>query len=792
MMRRAPRHDIDEADLEVGDESQAAAGITAVAVSMRHSIAQMGVARTARTLLKLNQVDGFDCQGCAWPDPAPGERAQAEFCENGAKAVTEEATKRSIDREFFAAHPMVALKEKTDYWLGQQGRITEPMHLRAGGTHYEPISWDDANRLIAGHLNALESPDQAIFYTSGKTSNEAAFAYQLFVRAYGTNNLPDCSNMCHESTSVALAEVLGIGKGSVTLDDIHSAKLIVIAGQNPGTNHPRMLTALEKAKRNGARIIAVNPLREAGLVRFKNPQKPRGVVGKGTALADLHLPIRINGDLALFQAIGALLLEWGAVDRDFVDRYTTGFEEWADHVKALDWDVVRRSTGLSREQIEEAAGMFRDSDATVLCWAMGITQHRNAVATVKELANLAFLQGNIGKPGAGLCPVRGHSNVQGDRTMGIWERPPGHFLDSLRDEFGFDPPREHGFDSVAAIKALRDGDARVFFGMGGNFVSAAPDTQTTEEAFGQADLTVHVSTKLNRSHVVHGREALILPALGRSEKDLTGGRRQRVTVENSMSAVHASQGPLEPASPQLRSEVDIICSLAEATLGDRYDIPWAEFRSDYGRIRQSISRVVAGFDAYEEKIDRPGGFTLPHPPRDSRTFPTAKDRAIFTVSPTSVLEVPDGHLLLQTFRSHDQFNTTIYGLEDRYRGISGGRRVVFVHPDDIAALGFEDGSMVDLVSVDEEGTSRQAPSFRVVAYDQPRGCAAAYYPETNPLVALNHTAEGSNQPASKSIVIRLEPAAGAEGGRNASDAGKVTPAGRGDESKRHVEPTQLS
>ena len=436
------------------------------------------------------------------------------------------------------------------------------MYLPPDGTHYEPISWDDAFRLIAEHLNALESPDQAIFYTSGKTSNEAAFAYQLFVRAFGTNNLPDCSNMCHESTSVALAEVLGIGKGSVTLDDIHDAKLIVIAGQNPGTNHPRMLTALEKAKRNGARIIAVNPLREAGLIRFKNPQTPRGVVGKGTALADLHLPIRINGDLALFQAIGALLLEWDAVDHDFVERHTTGFEEWAAHVKALDWDVVRRSTGLTREQIEEAAGMFRDSDATVICWAMGITQHRNAVATVKEFANVAFLQGNIGKPGAGLCPVRGHSNVQGDRTMGIWERPPGHFLDSLRDEFGFEPPREHGFDSVAAIKALRDGDAKVFIGMGGNFVSAAPDTQTTEEAFRGAALTVHVSTKLNRSHVAHGREALILPALGRSEKDLTGGRPQRVTVEDSMSAVHASQGPLEPASPHLRSEVDIVCSLA--------------------------------------------------------------------------------------------------------------------------------------------------------------------------------------------------------------------------------------
>ena len=792
MTRRAPRHDIDETDLAVEGEAHAAAGPTAVAVSMKRAIEQMGVVRTTRTLLKLNQVDGFDCQGCAWPDPAPGERAHAEFCENGAKAVTEEATRRTIGSDFFAAHPMTELQEKTDYWLGQQGRIIEPMYLRSGGTHYEPISWEDAHQVVARNLNALATPDQAIFYTSGKTSNEAAFAYQLFARAFGTNNLPDCSNMCHESTSVALAEVIGIGKGSVTLEDIHEAQLIVIAGQNPGTNHPRMLTALEKAKHNGARIISVNPLREAGLVRFKNPQKARGVVGKGTALADLHLPIRLNGDLALFQAIGALLLEWDCVDHDFVERHTTGFPEWADHLRALDWDVVLRSTGLTREQIEEAAGMVRDSDATVFCWAMGITQHRNAVATVKEIANVAFLQGNIGKPGAGLCPVRGHSNVQGDRTMGIWERPPAHFLDSLRDEFGFDPPREQGLDSVAAIKALRDGDAKVFIGMGGNFVSAAPDTQATEEAFRQAALTVHVSTKLNRSHVVHGQEALILPALGRSDKDLTGGRRQRVTVEDSMSAVHASQGPLEPPSAHLRSEVDIVCSIALATLGDRYDIPWADFRSDYGQIRRRISRVVKGFDSYEEKIDRPGGFTLPHPPRDSRTFPTEADRAIFTVSPTSVLDVPEGHLLLQTFRSHDQFNTTIYGLEDRYRGISGGRRVVFVHPDDIVALGFEEGAMVDLVSVDEEGTTRQAPRFRVVAYDQPRGCAAAYYPETNPLVPLNHTAEGSNQPASKSIVISLEAAKGGhEGVRDASDAGSITPAGRGDEGKRNVEPQHL-
>ena len=789
MSRRPPRHDIDEHDLDVDRPQDHAAGPTAVAVTMKRAIEQMGLRRTARTLLAINQVDGFDCQGCAWPDPEPGHRATAEFCENGAKAVTEEATLRRVDRAFFAQHSIDELREKTDYWLGQQGRITEPMVLRAGSSHYEPIAWDQAFELIGGLLRGLASPDQAIFYTSGKTSNEAAFAYQLFVRAFGTNNLPDCSNMCHESTSVALAETIGIGKASVTFQDVHDAQLIVIAGQNPGTNHPRMLTALEQAKKNGARIIAVNPLREAGLVRFKNPQKVRGVAGRGTALADLHLPVRINGDLALFQAIGALLLEWGCVDEDFVERHTWGFEAWAEHVRALDWDVVRRSTGLERSQIEEAARMFRDSDRTVVCWAMGITQHRNAVATVKEFANVAFLQGNIGKPGAGLFPVRGHSNVQGDRTMGIWERPPSHFLDSLRDEFGFEPPREHGFDTVASIKALRDGDAKVFFGMGGNFVSAAPDTEVTEQAMRSADLTVHVSTKLNRSHVVTGREALILPALGRSERDLTGGRPQKVTVEDSLCVVKASHGPLEPASPHLRSEVDIVCSLAQATLGDRHDLPWDEFRADYRAIRRRIARVVPGCAAYDEKVERPGGFTLPHGPRDSRTFPTEKDRAIFTVSPTTVLDVPEGRLLLQTLRSHDQFNTTIYGLDDRYRGISNGRRVVFVHPDDIAALGLAEGEYVDLVS-EWEGSERSAPAFRVVGYDQPRGCAAAYYPETNPLVPLESTAEGSNCPTSKSVIVRL--VKGDAGRGVVSDAGTVTPGGRGDESKRHVEPDQLS
>jgi molybdopterin-dependent oxidoreductase alpha subunit len=794
--RTSPLADIDEKDIEVGHPKRVAAGVPAVAVAMKRAIESMGLTRTARTLTRLNQVDGFDCQGCAWPDPAPGHRHPAEFCENGAKAVAEEATTDHLLPSFFEQHSIDDLRQHTDYWLGHQGRLIHPVVRRRDATHYEPISWDEAFALIGETMRGLTSPDEAVFYTSGKTSNEAAYCYQLFARAFGTNNLPDCSNMCHESTSVALAETIGIGKGSVSLDDVHHAQLIVVSGQNPGTNHPRMLSALEEAKRNGAKILSVNPLPEAGLMRFKNPQKARGVVGSGTGLSDLHLPIRINGDLALWQGIGYLVLEaeeaagndGSVLDRDFIDRHTTGFEDWARGIKHLDWDRVVSATGLSRAQIQEAADLLLASSATVHCWAMGITQHRNAVATIKEFVNVAMLQGNIGQPGAGLCPVRGHSNVQGDRTMGIWEKAPDHFLDAIREEYGFEPPREHGLDTVDSIRALRDGTAKVFVAMGGNFVSAAPDTLVTEEAMEQAELTVSVSTKLNRTHVRCGRMSLILPALGRSERDLTGGIEQRVTVEDSMSAVHASRGPLKPASPDLRSEVDIVCSIAESTLGTDSPVPWAAYRADYSRIRKAISHVVPGCEAYDEKVDQPGGFVLPHPPRDSRTFPTRFDRAIFSTSPMDVVHVPEGRLLLQSMRSHDQFNTTIYGLSDRYRGISGGRRVVFVHPDDITAFGFEDGDVVDLVSEWEDGTERSVPSFRIVAYDTPRGCAAAYYPEVNPLTPLDSTADGSNQPSYKSIVVRLEPesrdAAGSEGG------GDPVGSDRGQQSD--VEPEQLS
>ena len=787
--------DIDEDGLEVHPPKGAAAGLTGVRVALQRAVSHMGVARSARTLLKLNQADGFDCMSCAWPDPDPGHRHTAEFCENGAKAVADEATTDRATPAFFARHSLAELASHDDRWLNEQGRITHPMVKRPGGTHYEPITWDDAFALIGGRLNALNSPDEAVFYTSGRTSNEAAFLYQLFIRAYGTNNMPDCSNMCHESSGTALTESIGIGKGSVSLRDIYDAECIVIAGQNPGTNHPRMLQALETAKRRGATIIAINPLREAGLVNFRNPQRPRGVIGRGTDLADLHLPVKLNGDLALFQGIGSLLLEWDALDHEFIERHTDGFEAWAAHVRDVDWATVEDASGLSRTQITRAARMIAESGATIYCWAMGLTQHRNSVATIKEVVNLALARGDIGKRGAGLCPVRGHSNVQGDRTMGIWERVPDHFLDALQREFGFEPPREHGFDTVDSIRALRDGQASFFMGLGGNFVAAAPDTEVTADALRSAAMTVQVSTKLNRSHLDCGETALILPTMGRTEKHVTAAGEQYVTVEDSMSAVHASRGVEQPASVHLLSEVAIVARLAAVTLRDqnghdRHGIDWAAMAQNHDLIRAHISRVVAGCEDYSAKADRAGGFVLPHPPRDSRTFETSTGRAHFVPSPLEVLQVPERHLVLQTLRSHDQFNTVVYGLSDRYRGIENGRRVVFVHPDDIAAQGFSDGDVVDLVSHWRDDVRRVAERFRIVAYDTPRGSIAAYYPETNPLVALDSTATSSNQPTSKSVIVRLVPP-----GTGHTTTGATTsqqPTGADDEHKTNRQPRHLS
>ncbi|MGW7459117.1 FdhF/YdeP family oxidoreductase [Streptomyces sp. NPDC054797] len=740
---------------QVAPPQHAAAGLPAIGHTLRIAQQQLGLARTARTLLKVNQKDGFDCPGCAWPEG--DKRHTAEFCENGAKAVAEEATLRRVTPEFFAAHPLADLATRSGYWLGQQGRITEPMYLPEGGDRYEAVSWERAFAIIAEELTALASPDEALFYTSGRTSNEAAFLFQLFAREFGTNNLPDCSNMCHESSGSALNETIGIGKGSVSLEDLHQADLIIVAGQNPGTNHPRMLSALEQAKSAGAKIISVNPLPEAGMERFKNPQSPLGMI-KGTALNDLFLQIRIGGDQALFRLLNKLVIEaGGATDEAFIREHTHGYEEFAAAAAKADWEQTLTATGLTRPEIERALAMVLASERTIVCWAMGLTQHKHAVATIREVVNLLLLRGNIGRPGAGVCPVRGHSNVQGDRTMGIFERPAPAFLDALDAEFGITSPREHGFDVVRSIQALRDGKAKVLFAMGGNFVGATPDTEVTEAAIRRASLTVHVSTKLNRSHAVTGRRALILPTLGRTDKDVQAGGKQFVTVEDSMGMVHASRGNLAPASPHLLSEPAIVARLARAVLGEASRTPWEEFERDYATIRDRISRVVPGFEDFNARVARPGGFRLPHAPRDERRFPTKTGKANFTAAPVEYPEVPEGRLLLQTLRSHDQYNTTIYGLDDRYRGITGGRRVVMVNPADAAELGLADGSYTDLVSEWKDGVERRAPGFRVVHYPTARGCAAAYYPETNVLVPLDSTADTSNTPASKSVVIRFEP-----------------------------------
>lgn len=754
------RADYDDHDVVTSGAKQEAAGVKAVVVSMQRAFEQMGPLRTAAALTRLNQRHGFDCPGCAWPEEHGG-RKLAEFCDNGAKAVAEEATKRVVTPDFFARHSVAELDTKPEYWLSQQGRLTHPMVLAPGETHYRPIEWDDAYRLIADHLNALASPDEALFYTSGRTSNEAAFLYQLMVRSFGTNNLPDCSNMCHESSGTALTESIGIGKGSVTVEDVTEADLILIAGQNPGTNHPRMLSVLEKAKANGAKIVAINPLPEAGLIRFKDPQKVRGVIGDGISIADEFVQIRIGGDMALFAGLGRLLLEAESrspgtvVDHEFITAHCAGYDEYVAQTRDVDLDVVTEASGVDRDQLQRVADMLAASQRTVICWAMGLTQQRHAVATIGEATNLLLLRGMIGKPGAGVCPVRGHSNVQGDRTMGIWEKMPEKFLDALDTRFGITSPRKHGFDTVDAIRAMRDGRAGVFIGMGGNFVSATPDTEVTEAALRSCALTVQISTKLNRSHLVHGKTALILPTLGRTDRDIVNGHKQQVSVEDSMSMVHLSRGSLHPPSDQLRSEVGIVCELARTLLGPDHPVPWEEFAADYDTVRDAIAAVVPGCADYNTKVRQPDGFQLPHPPRDSREFPTHTGKANFAVNPLEWVPVPEGRLVLQTLRSHDQYNTTIYGLDDRYRGVKGGRRVVFVNPADIERLGFRPDDRVDLIS-EFDGQERRADDFLLVPYSAPVGNAAAYYPETNPLVPLDHTAAKSNTPVSKAVVIRLQ------------------------------------
>jgi molybdopterin-dependent oxidoreductase alpha subunit len=760
----------DMGKLRIGRASEEAAGVPAIWNTMLYGIGEMGPLRSSEAFLKINQVTGFDCQSCAWPSPDK-KRKIFEFCENGAKALSDESTKKRIGPEFFARHSIADLAAKSDYWLNQQGRLTSPMVRHANATHYQPITWPEAFSMIADELNRLDSPDQACFYTSGKTTNEPAFLLQLFARQFGTNNLPDCSNMCHESSGVAMVETLGVGKGAATLEDMESSELIFIFGNNPGTNHPRMLTSLQKAKEQGAKIILVNPLPEVSMMRVINPnpqdypnplELPLALLGKGQALADLYLPVRVNGDVAAIKGILKDLFEReragqiSAIDHEFIQTFTEGFEALLADVEATSWEEIEENSGLTRNQLRVAADMYAASKKTIIAWCLGVTQHRNGVDNVSMIVNLLLVGGNIGRPGAGTVCVRGHSNVQGDRTMGVWERPPKPFLDALGKEFNFAPPQKWGYDTVETLHAMFDGDVKVFFAISGNFLSNVPDTVYSAHAMRRCKLTAHVSTKLNRSHLITGERALILPCLGRSEEDIQATGKQFLTVEDSMGIINPSLGFFRPASPDLLSDVAIIANLAHATLGTRTTTNWLGFVADYNLIRDAISKVIPGFENFNARLAKEKFFYLPNGAKH-RIFKTSSGKAKLSVCPIPKHDLKPDEFLLTTIRSHDQFNSTIYGLDDRYRGVFDGRRVLFLNPLDMEARNLQAGQIVDIYS-HFEGEVRKAPRFAIVPYAIARRSAAAYYPETNVLIPIRSVAAKSNQPAAKSIRITLTPA----------------------------------
>ena len=732
--------------------------------------------KNLRALLKTNQNGGFDCPGCAWGDSP--EDGRIKFCENGAKAVNWEATKRRVDAAFFKRYSVSQLREQSDYWLEYQGRLTHPMRYDAASDRYVQISWDDAFALIAQHLKALPSPDHAEFYTSGRASNEAAFLYQLFVRAYGTNNFPDCSNMCHEASGVALIQSVGIGKGSVTFDDFEHADAIFVLGQNPGTNHPRMLEPLREAVKRGAQVVCFNPLKERGLERFQHPQNALEMLTNGSEpLNTAFFRPALGGDMAALRGIAKFLLQWereaqakgepALFDHAFIAEHTDGVDAYLALLDDTAWEAIEKQSGLSLRDIEQAARMYRRAERVIICWAMGITQHHHSVATIQEIVNLQLLRGNLGRPGAGLCPVRGHSNVQGDRTMGINDRPPVALLDAIEERFQFKVPRENGHNTVEAINAMLDGHAKVFIGLGGNFAQATPDSPRTHQALQSCDLTVQISTKLNRSHLTVGKDALILPCLGRTDIDRQVDGPQAVTVEDSFSMIHASYGQLEPLSgSEMRSEPAIIAGIAKATLGD-HPVAWDALIANYDRIRDLIADTIPGFQDFNRRVANPGGFYLGNS-AGARQWSTASGKANFKANalledllPPQVREsgeTPD--LILQTLRSHDQYNTTVYGLDDRYRGVRGQRDVLFANEADILRLGFKPGQKVNIRSLWNDGVERCVSSFTLLAFDIPAGQAAAYFPEANPLVPLESAGVGSSTPTSKFVAICLAAANG--------------------------------
>jgi len=755
--------------------SSAAGGWGALKSCGKHLLGSRAPLTGARALLKANQPDGFDCPGCAWGDPEHG--SSFEFCENGVKAVSWEATDRRTPPSFFAKHTLTELRTWSDYALEGEGRLTHPMRYDSASDRYLPVSWDAAFAEIGAELRALDDPNQAEFYTSGRASNEAAYIYQLFARAYGTNNFPDCSNMCHEASGVALIDAIGIGKGTVLLEDFEKADAIFCVGQNPGTNHPRMLGDLRRAAERGAEVVVLNPVRERGLERFADPQNTVEMLrGSSRPIASHYLQPRSGGDMAAFRGIAKIVFARDAealaagrpslLDRAFLEHHTTGLDAYRAAVEATSWEAILDQSGLTIDAITAMADVYLGAQRVIATWAMGVTQHKHSVATIREIANLLFLRGHIGRPGAGLCPVRGHSNVQGDRTVGINERPPAAFLDALERHFGLAMPRRHGHNVLAAIRAMRDGTSKAFIGLGGNFLRATPDTPVVAQALASCRLTVHIATKLNHAHLVPGAVGYLLPCLGRTEIDRNPeGKVQIVTVEDSMSMVHGSGGINKPASKELRSEIAIIAGIAAATVGSSA-IDWAGFTADYDRIREAIAATIPGFSAYNTRVRKPRGFMLRNLAAE-RVFETATGRANFSAEPLpaetehQIAKKSKDTFVLQTFRSHDQYNTTIYGLDDRYRGVYGERRVVFAHPDDLAEIRDRLGERVDIVGTHDDGITRRAEDFRLVPFDMPRGALAGYYPELNVLVPLSTFGEKSDTPTSKSVLVTLQARAAA-------------------------------
>tara|TARA_R110001583_G_scaffold10782_7_gene49581 strand:- start:11893 stop:14172 length:2280 start_codon:yes stop_codon:yes gene_type:complete len=746
--------------------SSAAGGWGALKSSAKHLIQSEDAAKNVKALLRANQPGGFDCPGCAWGDSEQAGKIQ--FCENGVKAIAWEATSKRVDRSFFKQYSITELQQWDGHSLEKSGRLTEPMYYDGESDHYQPISWEDAFSVIGNSLQQLSSPNEALLYTSGRASNEVAYLYQLFGRVLGTNNFPDCSNMCHEASGIGMKNSLGTGKGTVTMDDFTKADAIFVFGQNPGTNHPRMLGTLREASKRGAKIVSINNLKERGLQKFSDPQSPKDMIFlTGTTISQYYFTPRLGGDMALLRGVAKCLFERFEQDKsilntDFIEKNCHGFDAYKRSVYSSDWDKILYQCNLSREEIEQIATIYASSDNVIFTWAMGITQHRHSVATVRELINVLMLRGNIGKPGAGACPVRGHSNVQGNRTVGINENPPMDFLDALEKRYTFAVPRDHGFNTVDSIHAMLEGKAKVFIALGGNFSAATPDTERTHQALKKCDLTVQISTKLNKSHVITGKRALILPCLGRTEIDRQMSGEQCITVEDSMSMVHSSTGQNEPASDTIRSETAIVGAMAMASVGDKI-VDWTKLASDYALIRQEIAAVIPGFEDYNARIKIGRGFYLQNPAAQ-RQWHTPMKKATFSDDnlpeqlaherAQSLTKKPV--LTLQTLRSHDQYNTTIYGMDDRYRGVYGERNVIFMNADDINKHALKNGDYVKITTISNDSIERSLSNFKIVEYSIPSGCIAAYYPETNPLVPLESIADDCGTPTYKSIAVSIE------------------------------------